>query len=134
MILKKKISIARRLLLSIISSFLGLIWVGLIFLPQQKDTNLVLGAVLYYIPFFILFLFLLTYILSKILFEFLQKKNLKIKFMLCTIAALITLLILSNCIYFDEITIVSFFTNLFSFLFSLISYYMLESFLFGSEV
>jgi hypothetical protein len=113
-----------RLIISVIS---GLFWVILISFPQEGDKKLVLLTGIFFFPFYLLFLILIAFIVSISKLNFIKKLFLDKRLFTLTLVILLTLVVISFYSHFEEIILLSFFTNVFAFLFSNFIYYNLSS-------
>lgn len=116
---------ASKILKIILSVLSAMFWIILIHLHQEPKLSFAIWTSIYFFPFFLLFLILLIYLLKLKIFAPVKKFFHNPKAMWCNVVMLVLLLVISWMIFFEEITLFSFITNLSSFSFSVFVYYKL---------
>lgn len=123
-----------RFILVFISTILGLMWVMLISLPQDGNSNLALLTGIYFFPFFFLLVYLVTFFLQIESLKRFENTFQSAGLFIVTTIVLVIITILSFLFCAENFTLLSFFTNIFSFFFCLFTYYRLKGVFFKTEV
>lgn len=124
---KTKNIYVHKALLILVSTLSALIWIGLIHAPQEENKVFVLWTTIYYLPFFAFALTVCTYAFSMDTMMPVKAFFLSnISFIAITVV-LLCLLVWSMMAHFEEITYISFATNLFAFLFATCFYFKMAA-------
>ena len=108
-----------KIMSTFVSTLFGLVWIALIYLPQEKVKIFVVWTSIYFFPF----IFIATYIISQNVTGNIKSFFLNSKIMTFITVILVILLIISHRVYIINVTLFSFFTNLFSGLFAIFMFH-----------